>query len=156
MFDGLSAHSFATITNFQWFSKLPSPLNGMVEGNHWDQWFSDGFGVRRPLVTMVFNGCAPLVRRWNGYVPSSKSTRLQQLHSGISRPRPFVDSTWSVALLHLNVFSFNHQTAKTSAIWTFKAGDVWVIKWMTNSNWTSFVTHCYNFWCWKWFFFMKC
>ena len=73
MFVGLSAHSFATIANFQWFSKLPSPLNGMVEGNHWDQWFSNGFGVRQPLVTMVFDGCAPLVRRWNGYVPSSKS-----------------------------------------------------------------------------------
>ena len=45
----------------------------MVEGNHWDQWFSDGFGVRQPLVTMVFDGCAPLVRQWNGYVPSLKS-----------------------------------------------------------------------------------
>ena len=45
----------------------------MVEGNHWDQWFSDGFGVRQPLVTMVFDGCAPLVQRWNGYVPSLKS-----------------------------------------------------------------------------------
>ena len=74
MFVGLSAHSFATIANFQWFSKFPSPLNGMGEGNHWDQWFSDGFGVRQPLVTMVFDGCAPLVRRWNGYVPSLKST----------------------------------------------------------------------------------
>ena len=73
MFVGLLAHSFTTITNLQWFSKLPSPLNRMVEGNHWDQWLSDGFRVRQPLVTMVFNGCAPLVRRWNGYVPSSKS-----------------------------------------------------------------------------------
>ena len=45
----------------------------MVEGNHWDQWFSDGFGVRQPFVTMGFNGCAPLVWGWNGYVPSSKS-----------------------------------------------------------------------------------
>ena len=81
MFGGLLAHSFATIANFQWFSKLPSPLNGMVEGNHWDQWFSDGFGVRQPLVTMVFDGCAPLVRRWNGYVPSSKSN----LDSGLCR-----------------------------------------------------------------------
>ena len=45
----------------------------MVECNHWDQWFSDGFGVRQPLATMVFDGCAPLVRRWNGYVPSLKS-----------------------------------------------------------------------------------
>ena len=76
VFVGFLAHSFATIANFQWFSKLPSPLNGMVEGNHWDQWFSDGFGVRQPLVTMVFDGCAPLVRRWNGYVPSSKSSVL--------------------------------------------------------------------------------
>ena len=32
----------------------------MVEGNHWDQWFSDGFEVRQPLVTMVFDSCAPL------------------------------------------------------------------------------------------------
>ena len=73
MFVGLSAHSLVAIGNFQWFSKLPSPLNGMVEGNHWDQWFSNGFGVGQTLVTMVFDGCAPLVRRWNGYVPSSKS-----------------------------------------------------------------------------------
>ena len=70
---GLLRPQFATIAKFQWFSKSPSPLNGMVEGNHWDQWFPDGFGVRQPLVTMVFDGCAPLVRRWNGYVPSLKS-----------------------------------------------------------------------------------
>ena len=76
MFVGLLAHSFATIANFQWFSKLPSPLNGMVEGNHWDQWFSDGFGERQPLVMMVFDGCAPSVQRWNGYVPSLKSSRI--------------------------------------------------------------------------------
>ena len=74
-----SALFFPTIANFQWFSKLPSPLNGMVEGNHWDQRFSDGFGVRQPLVTMVFDGFAPLVRRWNGYVPSSKSRRALKL-----------------------------------------------------------------------------
>ena len=78
MFVGFLAHSFATIANFQWFLKLPSPLNGMVEGNHWDQWCSNGFGVRQPLVTMVFDGCAPLVRRWNGHVPSLKS-KLQQI-----------------------------------------------------------------------------
>ena len=64
------------MTLLQWFSKLPSPLNGMVEGNHWDQWFSDGFGVRQPLVRMVFDGCAPLVRRWNGYAPSLKSSPI--------------------------------------------------------------------------------
>ena len=73
VFVGLVDHSFATIANFQWFSKLPSPLKVMVERKHWDQWFSDGFGVGQPLVTMVFDGCAPLVRRWNGYVPSLKS-----------------------------------------------------------------------------------
>ena len=51
----------------------------MVECNHWDQWFSDGFGVRQPLVMMVFDGFAPLVRRWNGYVPSLKSTLITLL-----------------------------------------------------------------------------
>ena len=60
MFLVLWAHSFATIAELQWFSKVPSPLNGMVGGNHWDQWFSDGFVVRQPLETMVFDGCAPL------------------------------------------------------------------------------------------------
>ena len=44
---------------------------------YWDQWFSDGFGGGQPLVTMVFNGFAPLVRRWNGYVPSLKSRQCE-------------------------------------------------------------------------------
>ena len=49
VFVGLLAHCFATIVNFQWFSKLPSPLNAMVARNHWDQWFFDAFGIRQPL-----------------------------------------------------------------------------------------------------------
>ena len=85
MFVGFLAHSFATIANFQWFLRLPSPLNGMVEGNHWDQWFSDGFGIRQPLVMMVFDDCAPLVRRWNGYVPSLKSTQYPLPHFHLTR-----------------------------------------------------------------------
>ena len=71
-FELLRPH-FATIAKFQWFSKAPSPLNGMVWDNHWVQWFFDGFGVRQPLVSMVYDGCPPLVRRWNGYIPSLKS-----------------------------------------------------------------------------------
>ena len=55
------------------FSGVPSPLNRMFAGNHWKLWFSDGFWVRQPLVTMVFDGCPPLVRGWNGQVPSNKS-----------------------------------------------------------------------------------
>ena len=94
MFVGFSVHSFATIANFQWFLKLPSPLNGMVEGNHWDKWFSDGFGVRQPLVTMVFDGCAPLDQRWNGYVPLSKST--PQRHEPVS-------AWWSGGLSTTNI-----------------------------------------------------
>ena len=50
----LLAHSFAAIANFQWFSKSPSPLNGMAEGNHWDQWFSDGFDLEKNLKMRVF------------------------------------------------------------------------------------------------------
>ena len=50
---GLLGPHFATITEFQWFSKATSPL-----------------------VLMVFNGCPPLVRRWNGYIPSLKSNTI--------------------------------------------------------------------------------
>ena len=35
------------------YHRKVSPLNGMVGGNHWKQWFfSDGSWVRQPLVTM--------------------------------------------------------------------------------------------------------
>ena len=67
----------------------------MVKGNHWDQWFSDGFQVRQPLVTMVFDGCAPSVRRWNGYVPSLKSTPPQTGNAQIE-----VVTCWKVLPLH--------------------------------------------------------
>ena len=77
-------HSSANIANFQWFSKLPSPLNGMVEGNHWDQWFSDDFGVRQPFLMMVFDGCASLVQQWNGQLPSSKSISFHQTQPTIT------------------------------------------------------------------------
>ena len=70
---GLLRPQFATIAKFQWFSKAPSPLNGMVWDNHWVQWFFDGFGVTQPLVSMVYDGCPPLVQRWNGYIPWLKS-----------------------------------------------------------------------------------
>ena len=36
---GLLGPHFATIAKFPWFSKAPSPLNGMVWDNHWIQWF---------------------------------------------------------------------------------------------------------------------
>merc|ERR1719209_511448 len=71
---GLLRPQFATIAKFQWFLKAPSPLNGMVWGNHWVQWFFDGFGVTQPLVSMVYDGCPPLVERWNGYIPSLMSS----------------------------------------------------------------------------------
>ena len=37
--------------------------------------FQDSFRVRQLLITMIFDGCQcpPLVRRWNGLVPLSKS-----------------------------------------------------------------------------------
>ena len=45
--------------------------------SHWMKWLRATIGINdfpMVLVTMVFDGCAPLVRRWNGNVPSSKST----------------------------------------------------------------------------------
>ena len=59
---------FPTIAKFQWFYKAPLPLNGIIGGNHWFQRFFYGFGVRQPLVSMVFNGCPLLVWPWNGYI----------------------------------------------------------------------------------------
>ena len=86
---GLLRPQFATIAKFQWFSKAPSPLNGMVWDNHWVQWFFDGFGVTQPLVSMVYDGCPPLVQRWNGYIPSLKSSG-EQLPVRHGSPNPVV------------------------------------------------------------------
>ena len=38
----------------------------------------DGFGVRQPLVSMVYDSCPPLVQQWNGYLPSLKSIRVYE------------------------------------------------------------------------------
>ena len=64
----------ATIEDFQWFSEAPSPLNGMVRGNHWKRWFSDGFGSANHWLRWFFDGWPPLGQRWNGYIPSLKSS----------------------------------------------------------------------------------
>ena len=32
-----------------------------------------GFDVRQPLVSLVHDGCPPLVKRWSGWLPSLKS-----------------------------------------------------------------------------------
>ena len=86
VFVGLLAHCFATIVNFQWFSKLPSPLNAMVARNHWDQWFFDAFGIRQPLITMVLHHwsddgmvtyhCRSLVIVKEGVKKQGKAVRL--------------------------------------------------------------------------------
>ena len=54
---------FKVTITIEW-NGCAQPLGSMVF-----QWF----WVRQPLIMMVFDGWAPLVRRWNGYVPSSKS-----------------------------------------------------------------------------------
>ena len=84
---GLLRPRYATIAKFQWFSKAPSPLNGMVWDNHWVQWFFNGFGVTQPLVSMVYDGCPPLVQRWNGYIPSLMSTLDQRTSSSLNTLR---------------------------------------------------------------------
>ena len=115
VFVGLLAHCFATIANFQWFSKLPSPLKGMVKGNHWDQWFSDGFGVRQPLATMVFDGCAPLVRQWNGYVPSLKSSAQQLCNVPLSWDKKTDDLPLSLRVSQLTIPLLELQLAGAGA-----------------------------------------
>ena len=34
--------------------------------NHWCQWFFNGFSDSQPSVTMIFDGCLPLVQRCDG------------------------------------------------------------------------------------------
>ena len=56
-----------TIANFQWFLRRPSPLHVFWRSDHWHQWFFNGFWILLPLLSMVFNGSGPLVKRWNGF-----------------------------------------------------------------------------------------
>ena len=51
-FNGYATLWISPLKVFQWFSGVPSPLNGMVGRNHWNQW--------------VFDDCQQLVRWWNG------------------------------------------------------------------------------------------
>ena len=63
-----------TIENFQWFWRTPSPLNVFWYSDHCQRWFFNGFWVVQPLVSMVFDGQGPLVKRWNGFNGSNRST----------------------------------------------------------------------------------
>ena len=60
--------------NFRWFSKQPSPLNGMVGGNHSVRWFSVGFWVSQPLCPDSFRWLSTIGKtiQYNG--PSLQST----------------------------------------------------------------------------------
>ena len=69
-FDGLEE----TIENFQWFWRTSSPLNVFWYSDHCQRWFFNGFWVAQPLVSMVFDGQGPLVKRWNGFNGSNRST----------------------------------------------------------------------------------
>ena len=113
MFGGLLAHSFATIANFQWFSMLPSPLNGMVEGNHWDQWFSDWF---RPPPPPLFGTKYQTWREKNWWFPlrgvgsgdafaSNDETSQRKTSRGGSSDKAKLP-THSTPLNHFQIMSF--------------------------------------------------
>ena len=71
-----------TIGNCQWFWRTPSPLNVFWYSGHCQRWFFNGFWVAQPLVSMVYNGQGPLVKRWNGSNGSNRSTSsIQKLPS---------------------------------------------------------------------------
>ena len=72
-----------TIENFQWFWRTPSPLNVFWYADHWQRWFFNGFGVVQPLVSMVFDGQGPLVKRWNGFNGSNRSTAARRSCSSL-------------------------------------------------------------------------
>ena len=62
-----------TIEIFQWFWRSPSPLNVFWYSDHCQRWFFNGFWIAQPLVSMVFDGQGPLVKRWNGFNGSNRS-----------------------------------------------------------------------------------
>ena len=64
-----------TPDNFR--TKRTDSLIGMYKKarNHPSRHINNGFGVKQPLVLMVYDGCPPLVQWWNGYIPSLKSIR---------------------------------------------------------------------------------
>ena len=59
----LSGPHFATIAKFQWFSKAPLPLNGMVRVKPLGSMVFRWFWCQATMVSMVFDGCPPLIRR---------------------------------------------------------------------------------------------
>ena len=69
-----------TIGNFQWFWRTPSPLNVFWYSGHCQRWFFNGFWVAQPLVSMVYDGQGPLMKQWNGFNGSNRSTHDTALH----------------------------------------------------------------------------
>ena len=75
----LWAHSFATIAELQWFSKVPSPLNGMVGGNHPVRWFSDGFWVPQTSCPDGFRWLSTISQTMRWGRPSLQSNPQQKM-----------------------------------------------------------------------------
>ena len=63
-----------TIENFQWFWRTSLPLNVFWYSDHCQRWFFNGFWVAQPLASMVFDGQGPLVKLWNGFNGSNRSS----------------------------------------------------------------------------------
>ena len=74
-----------TIENVQWFWRTPSPLNVFWYSDHCQRWFFNGFWVAQPLVSMVFDGEGPLIKRWNGF---NESNRSNSSHGITPNPNP--------------------------------------------------------------------
>ena len=67
------SRKLSTISKNQWFLGSPLPLMEWYQLNHWCQWFFNGFSDSQPSVTMVFDGCQPLVQRCDGNDTSFRS-----------------------------------------------------------------------------------
>ena len=83
---------------FRWSSVVPSPLNGMVGGNHWKRWISDDVLGQATIGNDGFQWLSTiaLVRRWNGEVPTLKSNHicstLYILCSSLYRQKPWASA----------------------------------------------------------------
>ena len=77
---------YLTIAIFRWFSRQPSPLNGMVGGNLCVRWVSDGFGVPQLSCTDGFRWSSTIgqTMRCNG--PSLQSSQVLETTWGNKLP----------------------------------------------------------------------
>ena len=110
----------------QWFVGSPLPLMEWYQLNHWYQWFFNGFSDSQPSVTMVFDGCQPLVQRCDG-----NDTSLQSNWVALQWRMSFAEAG-------LSTYSFELAFLWYRLIWLLTCHSCWDW-WMGWATWILFL-----------------